>query len=94
MGKKKTGKTGDVSPAKPKKAARKDPKDKEEKPGKRINVEIAPGVAGMLKAERDRRNSSAGESGAKTTYADLVNEALDKYLPKLPESGPETHEAI
>lgn len=58
-------------------------KAKAEKKGKRVNVEIAPAVYRLMEAERDSRNSAADQTRAKTTYTDLVNEALDRFLPPL-----------
>jgi hypothetical protein len=61
-----------------------------EKKGKRVNVEIAPAVYRLMETERDSRNGAADQTRAKTTYTDLVNEALDRFLPPLKDTGAPT----
>lgn len=54
------------------------------KASKRINVEIAPGVYRLLKAKRDEINTAPDGTEPPQSYADLLNRALDSFLPPLP----------
>jgi len=57
------------------------------KPSKRINVELAPGVVRLLKERMASINDDPDRSGPPVTYADLVNEALNEYLPPMRATG-------
>jgi hypothetical protein len=67
---KKTGKTAEKSTAR--------------KTNKRVNVELAPGVYRLLKAKRDAINAAPDRAGPPASYADLLNKALDDFLPSPP----------
>jgi hypothetical protein len=59
-------------------------KKETKKASKRINVEIAPGVYRLLKAKRDEVNAAPDRAEPPQSYADMLNRALDSYLPPLP----------
>jgi hypothetical protein len=59
-------------------------KKESKKANKRINVEIAPGVYRLLKAKRDEINAAPDGTEPPQSYADLLNRALDSFLPPLP----------
>jgi hypothetical protein len=59
-------------------------KKESKKTSKRINVEIAPGVYRLLKAKRDEINAAPDRTEPPQSYADLLNRALDGFLPPLP----------
>ena len=54
------------------------------KSAKRISVEIAPGVSSQLEAYIQDYNAQPGRTSPVLKYTDVVNMALDKYLPALP----------
>lgn len=56
-------------------------KARKEKKPKKMTVEIAPAVALLLKDEKRRRNEGIPKGDFRTAYGDLVNEALDRFLP-------------
>jgi hypothetical protein len=57
------------------------------KTAKRITVEIAPGVRELLEAHIAAFNDQPERSAPVLKYTDVVNHALDAYLPKLPASA-------
>lgn len=48
---------------------------------KRVELTLAPAVFALLSQERETRNSSPSAATETASYSDIVEEALEAYLP-------------
>lgn len=54
---------------------------------KAVELTFAPGTYALLCKERERREASANGEGIPSGFADIVEEALDAFLPGLDSEG-------
>ena len=76
--------TAKVKPVEKVKAEAKVKSEPKPKSAKRISVDIAPGVSSQLENYIKDYNARPGRTSPVLKYTDVVNMALDNYLPALP----------
>ena len=59
---------------------------------KRVVIEIAPGVRAMLDAYLSVYNDSPERVSSPLKYTDVVNQALDEFLPRKPTPEEQDHD--